>query len=163
MSIGQIVLSIPKISAKKCRRLARRIRPVIEFSRRSGPYGYGRRPRIDIHYKGRLYWANVNAEAYDVPLHLMNMCWDPRATAPAKGLKSLGSVQIFIENSEAGNWFMPTLSEILAQIPQRLRGHKIIGFKIPFQCDLSCAQEDKHESGNPTGYHKATIIVYTRR
>lgn len=162
MTIKQTALSIRKISMKEFKRLIKRIRPVMEFSPRSGPYGYGRRPHIDVHYKGKLYWANVNAEAYHLLLHLMDMCWDPRATAPAKGLERLGSVQVFIKNSERGNWFQPTLGQILAQIPQRLRDRKIIGFKIPFHCNPSCAQEDKHESGNPSGYHKVAIIVYTR-
>ena len=162
MTNEQTAPSIPKISMRKFKKLVKRIRPVIGFSPRSGPYGYGRRTRIDPTYKGRLYWASVNAENYGTPLHLMNIWWDPRATTPARGLQRLGSVQVFVKNSEFGSWFQPTLLEILAQIPQRLRGRSVVAFKLTPCCDLNCILEDTHEAGNPSGYHRATIVLYTR-
>lgn len=159
--------SVPKISMREFKKLARCIRPVIEFSPRSGPYGYDGfdsrcRPHIDPTYKGRLYWASVNAKNYSTPLHLMNICWDPRATSPARGLKRLGAVTVLINNSVAGNWFTPNLLEILAQIPREVRGRRVVGFKIPRHCSRDCSLEDTYESGNPSGYHRAGIILYTR-
>lgn len=127
---------IPEVSNEYVFDLAKRIKPVVEFSS-----------------KGKHYIKPVD-------LFRIAYTWEPKPAKRAKGLKPLCDITTYHAFGYQA-FFKPSIAEVLAQIPAE-HLDKVVAFEIVKGPETADDLNGELEALN-AGYHVATTRLYVRK
>ena len=130
---------IPKVSRGRINKLAKRIKPVIQFTHSI--------------FRGKRYIKPVD-------LFGVAYTWDPKPRRRARNLKPLCDITTYHAYGYYG-CFKPSVAEVLAQIPKEYLD-KVIAFEI-IRGPETADDLNREKEALQAGYHVATTRLYVHK